>query len=160
LGSVVSSDAVLTVLPPPDPPAILVQPTNQTITAYGNADFSVVASGTPPFSYQWRKELVNIAGATNPVYSINLALTNDAGNYSVMVSNPYGSATSSNAVLTVLPVTCLPPPSGLAGWWRGEGNAFDEVGTNHGTQVGGVGYSTGTLGQAFNFNGSNYVVIP
>ena len=60
--------------------------------------------------------------------------SSQAGNYEVLVTNAYGSILSSNAVLTVnLLPPCTPAPSGLVGWWPGEGNANDIVGTNNGT---------------------------
>src|SRR6185436_17828649 len=47
------------------PPTITTQPANQTLTAGQTATFSVVASGTPPLSYQWQKNGSNISGATS-----------------------------------------------------------------------------------------------
>jgi hypothetical protein len=50
---------------------------------------------------------------------------------------------------------------GLVGWWPGEGNANDIVGTNNGTLVNGAGFAPGEVGQAFSFDGvSSYVSIP
>jgi Concanavalin A-like lectin/glucanases superfamily/PKD domain/Matrixin len=50
--------------------------------------------------------------------------------------------------------------AGLVGWWRGEGNAANTIGAHDGTLVNGVGFTPGEVGQAFQFNGSNYVQIP
>jgi hypothetical protein len=59
------------------------------------------------------------------------------------------------------PAQCTPPPAGMVGWWPGDGNANDIAGTNHGAVVGGVTYSPGLVGQAFNLNGSTgYVEVP
>jgi hypothetical protein len=55
---------------------------------------------------------------------------------------------------------CTPPPSGLVDWWPGESNANDIAGTNNGTLVNGVSFAAGEVGQAFSFNGSDYVSIP
>jgi hypothetical protein len=57
---------------------------------------------------------------------------------------------------------CFPAPAGLVGWWPGEGNAGDVVGTNNGTLQGGTIASTaGVVGSAFGFDGTNgYVQIP
>jgi hypothetical protein len=51
------------------------------------------------------------------------------------------------------PASPIPPPlpSGLVGWWPGDGNANDAVGRNHGTLTGGTTFSTGKVGQAFSF---------
>jgi|GEM_PF-619849 len=57
----------------------------------------------------------------------------------------------------VLP-PCVPPPSGMVGWWPGDGNANDIVGGNNGTPVNGAGFAPGIVGQAFSFNGANQTV--
>lgn len=49
---------------------------------------------------------------------------------------------------------CVAPPANLAYWWRGEDNALDSIGSNNGTLQGGVGYTSGEVGQAFSFDGS------
>jgi hypothetical protein len=159
-GSTNSSNAVLTVLV--YPPTITTQPTNQTVYVGSTATFTAVAGGTPPLHYQWSFNTTNIVGATNATLTLaNVQLTN-AGNYSVLVTNAYGSTNSVNAVLTVnLPPPCDPPPSGLVAWWRAEGNAFDSIGTNNGTPVGNLGYTTGEVGEAFVFNNStSYIPLP
>jgi hypothetical protein len=58
--------------------------------------------------------------------------------------------------------SCSPPPAGLVGWWTGDGNASDIVGSNNGTLQGGTTATVaGMVNQAFNFDGTNgYVVIP
>ena len=104
-GSVTSSNAVLTVIPPPN---ILSQPVSQSVNQGSPVSFSVVATGTG-LGYQWRLNTVSISGATNASYNIASATTNNAGTYSVIVSNTAGSVTSSNAVLTV-----IPPPNILS----------------------------------------------
>jgi len=49
------------------------------------------------------------------------------------------------------PPECLTPPSGLVSWWRGDSNAKDSVGENHGTQPGEVSFVPGVVGNAFSF---------
>jgi hypothetical protein len=68
------------------------------------------------------------------------------------------SVHSSNAMPA--PPPCVPAPSGLVGWWPGEGNANDVAGTNNGTLVDDVGFAPGEVGQAFSFDGNGYVSIP
>ena len=104
------------------PPAIITQPTNQTVTAGGTANFSVTASGTAPLSYQWAFNGTNIVGATNTILTLTNVQLNQAGNYAVLVTNLFGSILSSNAVLTVnspppgVPViTGFNPISGIVG---------------------------------------------
>ena len=61
-----------------------------------------MASGTSPLSYQWRKNVGAIAGATAAEYLIGVATTNDAAGYDVVVTNMAGATTSVVATLTVL----------------------------------------------------------
>ena len=57
---------------------------------------------------------------------------------------------------------CVPSPAGLVGWWPGEGNANDIIGTDNGILQGGAtANAAGEVGQAFSFDGTNgYVQIP
>jgi hypothetical protein len=50
-------------------------------------------------------------------------------------------------------VACVSPPSGLVSWWPGEGNANDIMGNNNGFLQGGINFTAGEVGQAFNFDG-------
>jgi pectate lyase len=100
-GMITSTPAVLTVLTPPD---ITTPPQSQSVVESNNVMFTVVASGTAPLSYQWYYNTnTALANATNAGYTINNVTTNQAGAYSVRVSNNYGSATSAVAMLTVTP---------------------------------------------------------
>jgi hypothetical protein len=67
----------------------------------GDATFTVSATGDPVLRYQWRKAGAAISGATDSSFTITGATTNDSGQYSVSVSNAYGSVTSTSATLTV-----------------------------------------------------------
>jgi alpha-tubulin suppressor-like RCC1 family protein len=87
---------------PPTPPIILVQPTNRTVAESGTAIFSVTAGGTEPLSYQWNFHGTNIDGATNTTLVLTNVQFSQAGNYSMLVTNSYGSTNSATAVLTVL----------------------------------------------------------
>jgi len=59
-------------------------------------------------------------------------------------------------VLTVATTLAVGPASAaLVSEWRAEGNALDSAGTNHGIAQGGLSYTTGIVGQAFHFNGTN-----
>ncbi len=105
-GSDTSGNAALTVNLPP---AISTQPANQAVVAPATATFSVLASGTAPLSYQWRKNGVDIAGAVAAAYSTPATSTADHGSvFSVVVSSPYGSLTSSNATLSVTAAPVAP----------------------------------------------------
>jgi pectate lyase len=100
-GSVTSSAATLTVNTASVAPTILAQPVSQTVTAGSSVTFTVVVSGTAPLSYQWKFNGANISGATSSSYTIASAQTNNAGSYTVTVSNSVGSVTSTAATLTV-----------------------------------------------------------
>ena len=101
-GSTGTTVLTITVNPAAVAPSITTQPGNQTVTAGQTAMFSVSATGTTPLSYQWRKNGVNITGATSSSYTTPATTTADSGStFSVVVSNSAGSATSNNATLTV-----------------------------------------------------------
>jgi len=98
-GAVTSSVVTLTVA---SPPVITNQPPDQTLPIGNTASFSVGATGVSPLRYQWSFNNGLYAGATNTTLAFGPALTNQAGNYQVIITNLYGSATSRVAVLTVL----------------------------------------------------------
>lgn len=98
IGTATSNGAVLTIQVPP---AISTQPVGTTVTAGASTSFTVVATGTPTPTYQWQKNGVNISGATSATYTIASTSLADAGAYTVVVTNPAGSVTSSAAILTV-----------------------------------------------------------
>lgn len=81
------------------------QPQNQTVTAGQTATFSVMATGTTPLTYQWRKGSTAIDGATASSYSTAATTLSDSGStFSVIVSSTAGNVTSNAATLTVNPV--------------------------------------------------------
>jgi len=101
-GSVTSQVATLTVY---QSPVITNQPVSQTVYLGAGALFRVGASNAT--AYQWRKFGADIPGATTPELVINPVRAEDAGDYTVLVSNARASALSATATLTVL----SPPPS-------------------------------------------------
>lgn len=82
-------------------PSISNQPQSQAVTAGQGATFSVTATGTNPFSYQWKNGGVSIVGATASTLTLGSVQNSDAGSYTVVVTNSAGSTTSNAAVLTV-----------------------------------------------------------
>jgi hypothetical protein len=82
-------------------PTITSQPSASSVAVGSAASFSIVAGGTAPLSYQWRKDGVAISGATSSTYTIASTKTSDAGSYTVVVTNSAGSVTSNSTVLTV-----------------------------------------------------------
>ncbi len=98
-GAVTSAPpAVLTVSVPP---AIQTQPAGQTVAAGGSATFTVVASGTAPLSYQWRRNGASLSGQTNSTLTINGVQAGNLGDYSVLVVNSVGTVFSANATLGI-----------------------------------------------------------
>ncbi len=113
-GSVTSAVARLTILVPP---AITAQPQDTTRNAGQTATFNITASGTTPFTYQWRKNGIEISGETNRTLRITGTTPADAGVYSVVVTNAGGAATSIDATLTILErpvITTQPAPVTVA----------------------------------------------
>src|SRR5258705_8957718 len=76
-------------------PAITTQPSSKSILGGQTPAFTVVASGTGPLSYQWRKNGAAISGATAASYTTPAATTTDAGaQFTAVASNTAGSVTS------------------------------------------------------------------
>jgi hypothetical protein len=98
-GSVTSGTAVLSVLVPP---TVSVPPAGLLVQTGSSATFSVVANGTAPLLYQWRKNGTALAGGTAASFSLAAALEADSGVYDVQVSNAAGGVTSATAVLSVV----------------------------------------------------------
>ena len=90
-------------------PAITVQPVAQATQLGGSATFIVTATGNAPLTYQWSKDGAPIVGATGATLTLPSVTAADFGNYSVLISNPVGSAVSALAALTA------GSPAGVAG---------------------------------------------
>jgi hypothetical protein len=87
----------------PTPPGFLQQPASRTNFSGTTATFSVAANGTQPLSYQWKRGVTPITGATNNSYSFTATYPADDGaTFSVTVTNSVGSTNSAVATLTVL----------------------------------------------------------
>ena len=83
-------------------PTITTQPSSRTVQAGAAVTFSVRASGPGPLQYQWRRDGVDIAGATAQDYTIAaVAQTDNGARFRALVTNDFGNALSNEAVLTV-----------------------------------------------------------
>jgi hypothetical protein len=104
-GSATSVVATLTVtIPPPTPPVLTAPPQSIAVSEGASAGFSVGVSGSAPLSYQWFFNTnTPIASGTNATYVIASVTPNDAGVYSVSVTNAIGATNSGFATLTILP---------------------------------------------------------
>jgi uncharacterized protein YjdB len=141
-------------------PVITQQPTaSESLLTGASLITSIANEGTPPFVYRWYSNnsstplstLTNNAVLTVP----NLSLSS-AGNYYCVVSNHYGTATSSNLALAVVTPTTYQSAVmqyGPAGFWplnESSGSiAYDVVGGDNGTYEG--GYSLGVPGPGNSF---------
>ena len=99
-------------------PLISTQPVSITISSGGTATFSVLAIGEAPLSYQWKKDGADLSGMVTTSYSVSPVTTFYAGNYTVAVTNAYGTTLSNTATLTVNgspPATVNPPPATSSG---------------------------------------------
>lgn len=100
-GQTESAPATLTILSLFVPPSITSQPYRSTAAVGSFLTFTVGASGTGPLTYQWFLGGSPVAGATTATLTLQTVKMADAGTYSAVVGNPYGSSTSLGAVLTV-----------------------------------------------------------
>ncbi|GAB5558879.1 MAG: hypothetical protein SynsKO_05260 [Synoicihabitans sp.] len=130
VGSATSSAAELTVN---IPPSISTQPQSQTIAEGTNLTLSVVASGVPAPSYQWRKNTTPISGETSSSLTINDVSSGDSGDYDVVVTNVAGSVTSTSATVLVqnVPVIGTQPEGGV--FISGDELALNVVATGAGS---------------------------
>ncbi len=135
-------------------PTFTVQPQTQSMLAGLTASLSALAAGTTPLNYQWYYNGTVIPGAVNETLVLTNIQHSQAGSYTVTVTNSFGTSTSQVAVVSVIGVL----PSGLAGWWAGDSNTLDYIGTNHGTLLNSATYRTGKVDSAFSFDGTNSAV--
>ncbi len=151
------------------PPTISGQPQSTNVNEGTVANFSVVAGGTQPLSYQWRHAGTNIPNATNATLNIANVRPSDSGSYRVVVGNLAGTITSQSAALSVFarPTISAQPQSVTAAagstvqfmvtasggiplyyQWRFNGG---DLGGQNGSQL--------TLGNVQSGNQGNYTVV-
>jgi uncharacterized repeat protein (TIGR03803 family) len=106
-GVLTSPPAILTVTG--SPPVIVTSPSSQAASIGDTVDFTVNAAGSPPLMYQWFFNNNPISGASSSDLSLVKVQLNQAGAYTAVITNVFGSATSSPAILTV---TGSPLPPG------------------------------------------------
>ena len=107
--SLSSVTSVLAVLKVDSPPMIIAPPTDLVVAYGGNTRFTVSATGSPALYYQWRFNGQPV-GVNFSYYPVNSAQSNNAGLYDVVITNVFGSVTSTPAaILTVLPPQATSP---------------------------------------------------
>ncbi len=101
--TVISEAATLSVNDPVTGITTTRNPAASVIASGQPVTFTATSLGTGPFSYQWRKNSVDIPGATSISYTLSSAIVDDSGNYQVLIKNSVSTAgvASSNVSLTV-----------------------------------------------------------
>jgi hypothetical protein len=127
-GAITSSDATLTVTGFP-PTAVTIQPSYQLFVAGSNVSFTATANGSAPLNYQWRLNGTSLSWATGSVLTLTSAQPTNEGNYDVVVSNYFGSITSSYALLSDLATAVNSP--GLTWTSSGDATWFPETTVTH-----------------------------
>lgn len=145
-GSVTSDSVALTVADV-SKPVITLQPSSRTVLPGTKASFSVTASGSTFFNYQWQFKGQPIANATNSTLTVTNVQSANLGAYKVTVKNAAGS-TDSNVADLKFPAIATKPYADVVradqptGYWRlGEAAgevAEDSAGANEGTYLNGV----------------------
>ncbi len=147
---------------PQVPPSIVSQPQGLTVPVGTSATFIVSAVGSSPLAYQWRFNGAPLSGATNSTLALSGVQTNQAGGYSVVISNPYGSVTSSAAVFTVYQIL----PGTVVAWGNNSsGQTNVPVGLSGVTAIAAGFYHTVALKNngtvvAWGGNGNGQATIP
>ena len=112
-------------------PVIVQQPQPFTNNLGTSNAFSVAVFGSEPLLYQWFKDGMAIANATNSLLPLPNLQSNQVGYYSVSVTNLYGWAGSSNALLTIPGVPLPFYWQGLVAYYPFNGNANDASGNGN-----------------------------
>ena len=84
-----------------NPVTITTQPVPIAANLGDDITFTSTATGTETIRYQWRRNNVNVSGATSSSLALNDVSTAQSGTYTVVISNPAGSKTSTAVALTV-----------------------------------------------------------
>jgi len=90
-------------------PFITSQPQPLTVTVGHAASFAVTATGLPSIAYQWFFGGANLLNSTNATLTLQNSFPNNAGTYTVVITNACGSVTSNPAILNVLPLDIAAP---------------------------------------------------
>ena len=96
-------------------PTITLHPATSSYAVGDSITLTAGASGTAPITWQWRKGGINMPGETSSSLTIPSSVVADSGTYSAVATNPFGTATTNNATITVAgvaPVITQHPASG------------------------------------------------
>ncbi len=154
-----NASVTITVNPPQVPTLLSVSPSTgsqgqQNLSVNITGQFTHFVQGTTIASFGSGITVTSLTvnSATSATVVLSIAPSATPGPRRVTLSTGTEMATLGNAFTVNTPV-CLVPPTGLVAWWPGDGNANDIIGGDNGTPVGGVAFTAGEVGQAFNLNG-------
>ncbi len=102
-------------------PVIITQPQPQVDIAGATLTFSVSAVGSPPLSYQWKKNSGNASGGTGAKLTLANISSNAAANYSVVVSDELSSTNSVAVALTLTNGAAFNTLTGVPGYGTVDG---------------------------------------
>jgi hypothetical protein len=95
-------------------PSVTTQPQGGFLSLGGSITLTVVAGGSPTLTYQWKKDGTNIGGATSSSYSITNAVAGNSGEYTCVITNNWGTATTVSASVSVgTPPVIVTQPSNV-----------------------------------------------
>lgn len=109
----------------PAAPKVLVQPASAKAVSSVPLRLAVFAEGAGTLSYQWKKNGIDVPGATGSLFVIPKPVMSDSGNYSVILTTEYGQTMSAEAQVQILPG---PPQLVSPRWEAGSGLRFDLAG--------------------------------
>ncbi|MBU6399477.1 MAG: DUF11 domain-containing protein, partial [Verrucomicrobia bacterium] len=140
-------------------PAIVPVPLPSAVTNLAYAVTLTLAHATPAYQFSLLGDSGPLpAGITLSASGLLSGTTTQPGSYPIHVQGTDASNEVAQAHLTLDVVTCDPPPLGLLGWWRAEGDATDAIGVHNGTIQNNVTFAPGQVGQAFSFDGNSAYV--
>ncbi|HKQ04260.1 MAG TPA: LamG-like jellyroll fold domain-containing protein, partial [Blastocatellia bacterium] len=160
-------DVTVTVIPRNKTPLVDAGPAqtvalpNGTITLNGSATDDGLPVGSS-LAVSWGQ----VSGPSSVTFSspnqaVTQATFSAGGNYVLRLTASDGQLTASSDVAVKVTTPCIPPPTGLVGWWAAEGDANDRLASNNGTLMNGAAFTAGKVGQAFSFDGvDDYVQLP
>lgn len=95
------------------PATVFSQPQGVITCVGGSTQMTIGAGGSAPISFQWRKDGIDLSGATSPILTIDPISESNVGTYDVVVTNDEGIATSDPAVVAA--IECTAPAVGVSG---------------------------------------------
>jgi len=153
----VSGSTTVTVTPPALT-SITLTPANASVSVGATRQF--VATGQ--YSDGSTQDLTSSSTWTSSAPSVApvsaTGLVSAATTGTATIGATYNSVSGSTTVTVSSPV-CVVPPSGLLGWWTGDGNVVDIGGNHSGTLQNAAAYTNGEVGQAFSFSGNGDSVL-